>query len=249
LRVIPKTIVPALVRAMDDTDLMVQRRAVGIMWAMGPHGDVAIPKLIQLIEAPNTDEELGWLALKCLGKIGPKARETIPLLLRVVEGSGKTMHRQGAADSLALLGKGDKRVVPALVRVLNSPTPARVQGNAAAALGHLAQDPHLSIPALISLIRRSKGVGPVENDPRHPAVLALGSFGPDGGDAVPTLIELARDDSPWCSDFRRQAIIALGRLGRTAKAAVPVLTEIQRSGGLAAGGHVDEALNKIQSGR
>jgi HEAT repeat protein len=247
LRVIPKTIVPALVRAMDDTDLMVQRRAVGIMWAMGSHGDVAIPKLVEMIEAPDTDEQLKWLALKCLGMIGPKAHKTIPVLLRVLE-SGKTMHRQGAADSLALLGKGDKRVVPALVRVLNSPAPAQLYGNAAGALGILAQDPGLAIPALVSLVRGLKGKGEVKNDPRYAAVTALGRFGEKGGPCVPLLIELATEDES-ASDLQTFAIYSLGEIGPAAGDAIPTLQKLLLSNNPLFQREAGRALAKIQPGR
>lgn len=112
--------------------------------------------------------------------------------------------RQTAANILGLLGKAT--AVPSLIEALNDPVYA-VQFQAVKALGHI-KDP-VAIRALLSLLQHA------DEQLGNQIFSALAHIGLG---AVPVLIEMSMNDSPW---RRWHSIRALGEIGDIR--ALPVL--------------------------
>jgi HEAT repeats len=115
--------------------------------------------------------------------------------------------------------KSKRATVSELVEALNDPEPL-TRWEAARGLASMGPTAEPAIGPLADAVRRGTGPPYGEADPlRMHAGEALAKIGPA---AVPTLVELLKDPSPF---VRRTAARALAGIGRPAQAAVPALNE------------------------
>src|SRR5262249_25516814 len=133
----------------------VRRRVVCVLCGMGSAADVAIPKLIRMLQDKSSGDNLRWTIAVDLGHLGPRARDAVPVLLHILQTEGVDM-QNGAVNALGKLGQDDKRVVPALIKALDHQD-SRVYIHAAGALVQLGREPDVSIPALIAFLKKHKG--------------------------------------------------------------------------------------------
>ena len=69
--------VPDLIAAIQDTDRTVRHRAVNALSALGPSAEPAVPALIAVMQNPRDTEPTRQLAIKVLGRTGPKVRDAV----------------------------------------------------------------------------------------------------------------------------------------------------------------------------
>jgi HEAT repeats/PBS lyase HEAT-like repeat len=122
--------------------------------------------------------------------------------------------RQTAANILGILGKAT--AVPSLIKALNDPVYA-VQFQVVKALGRIKRP--AAIPALLSLLQHA------DEQLSSQIFTALAHIGPA---AVPALIEMSKDSSPW---LRWHSMRALGETNdlRALPVLVQALTDIDHS--------------------
>jgi len=69
--------VPDLIAAIQDPDRTVRHRAVNALSALGPSAEPAVPALIAVMQNPRDAEPTRQLAIKVLGRTGPKVRDAV----------------------------------------------------------------------------------------------------------------------------------------------------------------------------
>ncbi len=198
-----KAALPALIGLVkdgaEDTDL--HRALVQI----DPDGKECVSALISALEQDSI--EIVDAAARCLGHLGPKAKDAVPALAKAVtrdfsEPFYNTIYPQtSAAKALRRIDLEGKSAVPALMRAL------RYRHEI------VGQEPDYSTA--------------------ESAAQLLGSYGPAARAAVGTLVEVVRtrdkDDANWF--VREAATLALGQIRPDAKAAIPVLRDLLREFG------------------
>lgn len=152
-------------------------------------GNIAIPRLIEILEDEDADEEVRWYAARILGEF--KHPDTIAPLVQLLKSSHSQELKAMAATAL---GEMDTRAI--------------------AALSELLSDDHTRLLAVRSLsyIRRTEVIAPllsVVQDPqaavRAAAIAALSSF---HDQRVPPLLIEALDD--FATPVRLAAVQGLG---------------------------------------
>jgi HEAT repeat protein len=123
-----KGTVPALIKALGDTDSGVRASAALALHRIGPAAEEAATALAKALGDP--DERVRGTAGSALGQIG---RGSIPVLIKAL-GDPDAVVREGAARALCHFPV-EKEPVPALIKALSDPN-ARVRQSAALALAN-----------------------------------------------------------------------------------------------------------------
>jgi HEAT repeat protein len=149
-------------------------------------------------------------AVRALGRMGPDAAETVPLLRDVLSDKDEDLRARSAA-ALGLIGSAARPAVPDLLQALKDRSP-RVRAEAAYSLGRVGPGPGVTSGLLEALHDESEDV-------RRWAANSLGQLRPPDKEVIPALARvLGEDASPGA---RGQAAQALVRIGAAARAAIP----------------------------
>lgn len=202
--------------------------------------DNPLPDLIRGLKSPIADQRLR--CARAVGRLGPSARETVPVLMAVVHDPDASV-REAAAQAIGLMGA---EFLPQLVQLLHH-NDKYVRRHAVWALGKFGPKARPALPDLCEALR--------DTDPRTAtgAAQSLGCIGEDAADAVPALMEAMRgtnivlcrlaakalsqigtpalaslvahlrDRDPF---VRGEAALAVGWIGADAAGAIPGLIEI-----------------------
>lgn len=176
-----KAAVPALVNSLRDRQLKGME-----MIALRAMGSAAVPSLIGLLQAPQT--ELRQLALVMLQEAGPAARPALTSLIAALSDSDRAV-RAGAAQVVQAIGPEASAAVPALIANLQV-WQTEVRAAAALALGHIGPNAREARRPLLECL-----LDPDEKV-RYGAALALGRIDPDFTEAAPALRDALNDPSP-----------------------------------------------------
>jgi len=202
--------------------------------------DDPLPDLLRGLRSPIPDQRSR--CARALGRLGPLARDALPLLANCVSDPEPSV-REAAAQSIGQMGT---EALPHLIRMLMHDD-KYVRRHAVWALGKLGPPARVAVPDLCAALR--------DPDPRTAsgAAQSLGNLGPDAADAVPALIEamcgtnivLCRLAAKALSQIgesaiptliahlyhrdpfvRGEAALAIGWIGAPAVDAVPALLEV-----------------------
>jgi HEAT repeat protein len=185
--------VPALIKAVEDTDAYVRRAAAAALENVGPIGRPAIPALTRAL-----DDESAFVrvhAARALWRLDqhpaavPALAEALKAPGRKDPGSGEMelwTARQAAVDALHKMGREVREAVPALARALGDKG-WKERWEAAWVLEDIGPDAKAAIPALTAALEDE------DSQVRMVAADALGALGPDAKTAVPALTELLKD--------------------------------------------------------
>jgi len=128
--------IPALIEAMKNEDLRVRQNAIRVLGNITRDPKVLLPPLIEALKSEYQDD---WQntrdsACRLLGKLGPKAKETVPALLAVFWVS-KPHVRIQIFSALGKIGTEDTAAFKFLAKVASDQTePTKVQHAAAEAM-------------------------------------------------------------------------------------------------------------------
>ncbi|MBM3840666.1 MAG: HEAT repeat domain-containing protein [Verrucomicrobia bacterium] len=189
--------VPALIEALADKNLQIRESAFQTLSNIRHPATVAaiLPKL------NHGDSYVRLNVAKCLGSMGPWAREAIPGLIEAIKDDSSAV-RANAAEALGRIRPSAENVIDALTRALADPEPD-VRANAASGLGNGGLASAVAVPHLIDRLKDADaGV-------RGAAALALGALGPKANPAAAPLRELAKDPD---AQVRAKAEQALERI-------------------------------------
>ena len=130
-----KDAVPALVEALKDENINVRRYAAGALGQIGSNAKEAVSALVQALKDNNDGVrryEETWLhpkkedgpsrlrrsIVEALDRIGPEAKEAVPLIVRSLKDDYDPNVRVAAAEALGEIGSEAKEAVSALVEAL-----------------------------------------------------------------------------------------------------------------------------------
>jgi HEAT repeat protein len=238
---------PVLLEAVKDEYPLVRYAAV--MALARVDASRAIPKLIDIVKGPLGYDVLACRAAVALGEIGSPAVAAVPALVEAL-GSKEKVVRREAAHALGLIGGDHPKQVSALLKALDD-AELEVRLRAVEAVGRMKRQPADCVPALIELLKKQKPpqgnavLQPEQAEYFRAALQALGQFGSDAKDGVPTLLEVLRIKN-YINGAHLDAIAALERIGPGAKEAVPLLQDLA-AGRLYDGVYAEKAERALQA--
>jgi HEAT repeat protein len=201
---------PDLAGLLNDPDDEVANQAAVALAEIGP---LAVKELVKAARPPAT-APVRQRALYALSKMGPDAREAVPILKEALQ-DRHTPCRYYAAIALGELGAEAKAVVPDLSRTLTD-NDEGVRNQAGQALANVGEE---ALPALRIMVEDEDWAV------RLGGLQALAYHGPQAQALAPDMARLLTDD---VADVRTQAAKALATLGPAAKEAVPQLLDAMK---------------------
>ena len=202
--------IPALMKALQDKNLLVRRSAAQVLAKIGLP---AIPDLAKALNNPDAD--VRSRAAYALGGIGAEAKTALPQLVPLLQDSNADV-RSSVAYALGGIGAEAKTALPQLVPLLQD-SHANVRSSAAYALGGIGAEATTALPQLVPLLQDSNP------DVRSSAAYALGSLGAEAETALPQLVSLLQDSN---ADVRSSAAEVFESLGAEAKSVLPQLVSL-----------------------
>ena len=142
-----ETVVPALVKLLDDPNRFVRSSGARALGYMGPRAEEAIPALLRQLQ--DKEQSPRHFAVEALGKIGPKAAGAVPTLLRWARDPNAAIRRDTVAAALGNIGQESSQVVPVLVSLLEVEDLRREVIGALSKFGPQAKE---AVPALVPLL-------------------------------------------------------------------------------------------------
>jgi HEAT repeat protein len=189
-----------------------------------------VASLRKLIRDPGVVWYTRRTAALTLARMGPKAEESIPDLLALLESCEPNSDRTRgwSLRALARFGPTAAPATPLIVAILNNPMAASHDRSVCvSALARIGVAHPATVPALIEQLQRLAHADiphtPTFTTETVLVVEALGAIGGAAAPAVPDLIRATRDSR---ESVRRTAAQTLGQIGRSAEIAVPCLVDL-----------------------
>ena len=205
--------IPVLIEMLkngcDDVDV------VKALVRIDPEGRECLPALNMALK--RKEPEIVDAAARCLGLLGPRAKDAVPGLVKVVNRGFVQEHdldidpRVNAVKAIGRIGPTAKESIPALIEALKSDYSTATA--AARVLGSFGSEARSAVPALIAAVQTEEP-DDANDELRRVAILALSQIGPDARTAVPTLRHLA-DGKGQLPLYATESVIALCRLAPT----------------------------------
>jgi len=145
-----KAAVPALVKALGDSDTGVLYCVARALGKIGPEAKAAVPALVKTLG--DSDPIVRVNATWALGEIGPDAKDAVPALVKALDGADAHAMRAAAALALGNMGSPTEEILSALIKAL-SDKEAVVRACAAWALCNLGPDAKTAVSALEKLLK------------------------------------------------------------------------------------------------
>jgi HEAT repeat protein len=118
-----KPAIPALTKALRDSDVHVRASAASALGEAGALAQPAVGELGQILQK-DADDDARLQACLALGNIGPGAEPAVPILIHALLEDKAFGVRLNTASSLGQIGRDGDKVVPALVEAyLKDPEP------------------------------------------------------------------------------------------------------------------------------
>jgi len=177
---------------------------------LAKQGAKAVPALVGVLK--DGDSKIRGQAAYALGLIGPSAKEAVDELVRALTDQEPSLRAQAAFA----LGRIGPDAGPAVVKTL-AKGDAKISVAAARALAGMRAPVKGAAAPLLAALRK-------EQSPQNQTAFidALGHQGKSADEAVPYLVELAKD----ARAPQVHIVVALGNIGSSAKEGVPYLIEL-----------------------
>jgi HEAT repeat protein len=221
---------PALMSATQSGDVATRKAVAQSLRLMRPPVKEAVPVLVKLLK--DNDEQVRGEAVFALGQMGELTVAALPALLEA--SAAEDSAGKDAWATASRITKVPRSLAPALLPLLKSPEP-KVRLKVVELVCELEEGDQECLTVLIELVKRR------DSQIRKGAAQLLYRYGSKAKEAVPALIEIARNDAD--PNTRSVAVNALGAIGPDAKAAIPALKALQDDRYF--GASVKEALKKI----
>jgi HEAT repeat protein len=237
-------LVPRLLRLLEQDgsgSKSVYARALSrILYPPGtPRNTVINPAILPALAETlhSRDPEVRYLTISLLARLGPRADEMVPALVRVMNegidsdpgGPSASDPSRNATSALGDIAPGTPRAdeaIAALIEVLRAGHPKR-RGTAAASLSQFSRGGAAAVPALAEVVRKTLPSEPSAQDGGIAAVAALGVIAPDTDRADEAVRALEAALEARSEYTRLEAIKALGPFGTVAARALPRLRRLE----------------------
>ncbi len=113
---------PTLDKALGDPDPAVRRAAIRTEASLTRGTNHSVPVLLKVLTRPGEEPEVRAEAAEAIGRLGPVAKEAIPVLVQALKDPEERV-REEAADALGGVGVGSGEALLALTDVLDDPEP------------------------------------------------------------------------------------------------------------------------------
>jgi HEAT repeat protein len=225
---------PALIIALDSTDLEVLEPAITAIGELGPKAVAAVPKLKTIVGRNDLthNSQAGDLlisAAEALGAVSPRSGEGISAFLAQLK-QGDNFVKETAIERLGRLGRNAAVAVPALAAIARDVASIHRYG-AVKALSRIDPQHETILPALIGLLNNPRP-HPEDFDEEVEIITTLGLMGLKALPAVPSLVRVLEDKNPEKRDGggpAERAARALGRIGPAARDAIPALIKAMKT--------------------
>jgi HEAT repeat protein len=209
--------VPALREALRSRDAHVRIEAARALVCMDVWDDALVPALVESID--DKEEGYGDRALDVLNRIGPKAKDAVPVLVRSL------YRRNGiAVRAYELLRKIGPSAVPALIPVVKDKHKG-VRLLAISTLSEFGPEAKDAVPALIDALKDTYE-GYFRDRNRASIAATLGGCGEAAAPAAPLLAALAKDANE-SDELRIACVRSLGKIGQAAQEILPTLAGLR----------------------
>jgi HEAT repeat protein len=188
--------VPAVAKALGDTDEAVRSAAASTLGKMGP---VAKPAFFVLADALNEPDD--WVrseVIHAIARVGADPKRVVPLLVKALQADQEFRTRVAAVRSLHDADPGTL-AMPLLVAALKDPEGGMIFA-AAETLGQFGAKGQSAVAALIDALSTKTQRTEAHFDfgynvpVRRDVARALGDIGPSARNAVPALNRVMRED-------------------------------------------------------
>jgi HEAT repeat protein len=209
------------IRAQLTNRLWVRRSAaLKSAREMGTSADLLASELLKCLEDNNRQVQRD--AVYTVSAIRSHPEASVEALLPLLKSVHDSWLRGATADALGAIGFSDNRVCEALWSALCD-TNTHVVESAARALAKLECRPLRTVHDLVTDLDSPSEVT------RRAAAYALGLWGSEGSDAVPSLIRVLRNRRGWRnSNMLISTAWALRQIGPAARSSVPALLDVLR---------------------
>jgi HEAT repeat protein len=215
LEALGEAALPDLILGLREGSVRRRRQAVDALRRLRPPPDAVVPPLMAALEAD--DAQLRVEAAQTLALLAPRRRPTAVAVLTAALDDRQTC--RAAAQVLESLGPDARAAVPALSARLADRDPEFAVAVAGALLVIEPRSSHWVLPAVV------EALGSTRRRVRREALACLERIGPEGCDAIPSLLVLLRmgiDSSERGDpDNVMRALVRVGGGG----SAVPMLLE------------------------
>ena len=194
--------VDAIVARLRDPNAEVRRTATHSLVEHPINDNRVIEELTKNVS--DKSSELRYESAEALGKLGPAARSSLPLVILRLQDGDKNV-RLRAAFSIHKIDPGDQSFVPVLAGAMREG-----DGRTLLEVGSLGPDAAWAVPTLSGLLTHESP------KVRTLAARALGNIGP-AASAAKTALEAARSDSN--AGVQKAATDALARVQKPAETA------------------------------
>jgi HEAT repeats len=167
---------PALIKALRDSDASVRVQAAGVLGKLGADASNAVPALTTLLEdhargqialapggmklpIPGFGSDVQFAAMQALGKIGPPARGAVPALTALLRGKDAFTSGKAAVALWRIEHDTDVSLQP-LLSVLDQPSAAWHYPDWIATLGEMGPRAKDAVPFLARLVQSHDQAGP-----------------------------------------------------------------------------------------
>jgi HEAT repeat protein len=226
-----------LVELSKSPDVYVRLYATFTLGYYKPVADQKVFVAALIAATSDQDNFVRWMALTGLGRLGPIAKDAVPVLLQSLKSENPAL-RERATIALGGIGPDAAEAAPALLKQMENGQDYRAYYDSVFALAHIGPtilpllEPAMKIDpfkVLDILEHMRPGGAPLVIEAMHSknkevqkkAIKIIGWFGQAAEPAVPLLIAALKDPD---RDIRVAAGNSLEYLGPVARAAVPALT-------------------------
>jgi len=171
---IPQIQTPATDAVPPLTRLLRTQHVVPATRALSEYRGEAHPALEDLLVILQDDKrptEDRWNAARTIGKIGPAAIDSLPVLIALTQDREATI-REHSAEAIGDIGPTASAGIPALILCLEDPA-TRVRRDSVRSLGYLGSQARVAIPQMLRLLTDS------EELVRHATQDALRTIAPE----------------------------------------------------------------------
>ncbi len=173
-------------------------------------GTNAIPRLLSMLQAKDSNLRLKFIRLAqrqqfirvvyvpayrkniqasyAFGAVGSSASNAIPELIRIYRLNNSSVDSQELiVATLGGIGPAAKNAIPLLIEVAFTNTNTSVSANSLWALGEIHSEPEIVVPALMKFLHDPR------SEFRRVTAFALAKFGTEASPAIPSMLELLKD--------------------------------------------------------
>lgn len=197
----PKTSIPVLIKALEDNNAGIQKRAAEEVEKLGPLAEEAVPALAKAFAGSGFSN---YAMAKALGKIGRNPGAAVPALIKALDTKDRFL-QETAIGALGEFGEESAPAVPALSKLLTAKSKSAAS-LAATTLGKIGPKAKDAVPILVKCLD--------DGFVRAAAAGALGGIGPDAKDAVEPLRQAVKKgtNAESIKELRPKAALALWQI-------------------------------------